>query len=223
MGSLERMRLGTRRQPGYGLVLLAIVLAIAILAAAGDVGAGYFLALSMLGAALVLALRMAQVSIVAQRWAAVIVGVAVLGAVATVMTSRSPTGFEDALILVLVGTTPVVLARRLVQNPELVGQPLMGALSVYLLIGLFFAYAFALTSALTGRPFFASTTDAGPADYLYFSFASLTTVGYGDFVARSTLGRMFSVSEALTGQAYLVTVVALLVGNLRRRTSNHDC
>ena len=222
MEALQRMRSGTRRQPGYGLVLLAIIVAITILAAAGDVGTGYFLALLVLGAALVLALRTAQVSVVTQRWAAVIVGVAVLGAAAAVITSRSLTGFEDALILVLVGATPVVLARRLVQNPEVAGQSLLGALSVYLLIGLFFAYVFALTTVPGGGPFFASPSDASTADYLYFSFVTLTTVGYGDFVARTTLGRMLSVSEALTGQAYLVTVVALLVGNLRRRRSNRD-
>jgi voltage-gated potassium channel Kch len=54
-----------------------------------------------------------------------------------------------------------------------------------------------------------------PNDFLYFSFATLTTVGYGDLVAATDLGRSLAVSEALIGQIYLVTVVALIVGNLR--------
>jgi hypothetical protein len=52
---------------------------------------------------------------------------------------------------------------------------------------------------------------------LYYSFTTLTTVGYGDFTARTNLGHTLSVSEALTGQIYLVTIVSLVVANLGRR------
>ena len=45
---------------------------------------------------------------------------------------------------------------------------------------------------------------------------TLTTVGYGDFTASTSVGRMIAVSEALTGQLYLVSAVALLVGNIGR-------
>jgi ion channel len=55
------------------------------------------------------------------------------------------------------------------------------------------------------------------ADFLYFSFATLTTTGYGDLVPGSNLARSLAILEALTGQIYLVTVVAVLVGNLMRR------
>ena len=49
---------------------------------------------------------------------------------------------------------------------------------------------------------------------LYFSFVTLTTVGYGDVLTRSDLGHTLAVTEALVGQIYLVTVVALLVSDL---------
>ena len=57
------------------------------------------------------------------------------------------------------------------------------------------------------------------ANCLYFSFTTLTTVGYGDLTAASNLGHTLAMSEALVGQIYLVTVVSLIVGNLglRRR------
>jgi hypothetical protein len=132
----------------------------------------------------------------------VLVGLALLSALAALLSSRDTTGFEDALILLLIGVTPVVLAGRLVRNPDVTAQSLLGALCVYLLIGLFFAFIFALTAGLTAAPFFASISTASPADYLYFSYVTLTTVGFGDFVARATLGRMLAVTEALIGQAY---------------------
>jgi hypothetical protein len=131
---------GAYRQPGYGLVLLAIVLAIVILVAAGDAALGRFLALVVLAAAMLLALRTAQVPDQMQRRAAILVGLAVMSALASLLTSRVAIGLENMLILVLVGITPIVLARRLVQNPEVTVQTLLGALSVYLLLGLFFAF-----------------------------------------------------------------------------------
>jgi voltage-gated potassium channel Kch len=51
-------------------------------------------------------------------------------------------------------------------------------------------------------------------DYIYFSFVTLTTVGYGDLTAAQSMGKMMAVSEALLGQLYLVGVVALLASNL---------
>ena len=51
---------------------------------------------------------------------------------------------------------------------------------------------------------------------MYFSYVTLTTVGFGDLTASTSAGRMIAVSEALSGQLYLVSAVALLVGNIGR-------
>jgi hypothetical protein len=67
-----------------------------------------------------------------------------------------------------------------------------------------------------GGPFFVTVAAPGAVDYLYFSYVTLTTVGYGDLTARGDAGRMLAVCEALLGQLYLVTVLALLVGNVGR-------
>jgi hypothetical protein len=64
--------------------------------------------------------------------------------------------------------------------------------------------------------FFAQTSAESGVDYVYFSFVTLTTVGYGDLTSRLDLGRMCSIFEALFGQLYLVSVVALLVSNVGR-------
>ena len=50
---------------------------------------------------------------------------------------------------------------------------------------------------------------------LYFSFTTLVTLGYGDYTAAGELGRTFAISEALIGQLYLVTVIALLISRIR--------
>ncbi|HUB75504.1 MAG TPA: potassium channel family protein, partial [Solirubrobacteraceae bacterium] len=54
---------------------------------------------------------------------------------------------------------------------------------------------------------------------IYFSFSTLTTTGYGDLTPALNVGRALSVLEMLTGQIYLVTVIGLLVANMRRRTA----
>ena len=74
-----------------------------------------------------------------------------------------------------------------------------------------------LYAAINGfgdSPFFVQTTRPTTANFLYFSFVTQTTVGYGDFTAAGGLGRTLAVLEALTGQLYLVTVIAVLVSRL---------
>jgi hypothetical protein len=122
----------------------------------------------------------------------------------------------------LVGATAVVVARRLVEHPTVNAATIAGAVCAYLLLGEFFAMIFGLLSTVESGRFFTSTGNPTTLDYVYFSYSTLATVGYGDLVAKTGLGRMLAVSEALTGQIYLVTVIAVIVGNLgrpgRRRT-----
>ena len=87
------------------------------------------------------------------------------------------------------------------------------------MLGLSYAYLYPVIGVLTNEPFFVQTSTPASIDYIYFSYVTLTTVGYGDFTAASSAGRMIAVSEALTGQLYLVSAVALLVGNIGRTIS----
>ena len=94
---------------------------------------------------------------------------------------------------------------------------MFGVLCIYLLIGMLFSSAYALVGDAQSEPFFGSGIDPDISDYLYFSFATMTTVGYGDLAAATDLGRSVAITEALIGQIYLVTVVAVIVGSLSRR------
>ena len=95
-------------------------------------------------------------------------------------------------------------------------EAVFGVLSVYLLLGMFFAFTYGAIDRLGEESFFAGGATATLSHCLYYSFATLTTVGYGDFTASSNLGHTLSVFEALLGQIYLVTVVSLIVANLGR-------
>jgi hypothetical protein len=218
----ERIRAPRRRPHGYGLVLLTITLAIVIASLSQAGPFSQWVSLLLIGVALLLALRTAEVHPRTQRLASVLIAIALV--VGLLSSLPLITIVAGSLILVigaaLIAATSIVLAARLVRNPEVTLQTIVGALCVYLLIGLFFSFVFSTTSLFTGVPFFTSIEAASSSDYLYFSFVTLATVGYGDLVARSNLGRMLAATEGLTGQLYLVTVVALLVSNLNRPGRN---
>ena len=74
---------------------------------------------------------------------------------------------------------------------------MFGVLCIYLLIGMVFSASFGLIQALSNENFFTDGRGV-TADFLYYSFSTLTTTGYGDLVAATSLGRSLSITEALT-------------------------
>jgi hypothetical protein len=84
------------------------------------------------------------------------------------------------------------------------------------LVGLLFSSAYSFMSAVQGGSIFAQVSQVTGVDTMYFSFITMTTVGYGDLTPVENLPRMIAVTEALIGQIYLVTAVGLLVGNMGR-------
>jgi hypothetical protein len=138
------------------------------------------------------------------------------------LTPRPTSAVGTATTALLLGTIPFVIGRRLLSHGRVTGATIAGALCIYLVVGLFFATLYGLISRLDAQPFFAGQRSANVVDYLYFSYVTLATVGYGDFTARGDLGRMLSVTEALTGQLYLVTVVAVVVSKFQGRRGSRD-
>jgi hypothetical protein len=84
-----------------------------------------------------------------------------------------------------------------------------------------FAFMFSVVDHLGSTPFFVHGAE-DQADFLYFSFTTITTTGYGDYVPATNLGHSLAITEALVGQIYLVTVVAVIVSNLRPRQRPGD-
>ena len=108
------------------------------------------------------------------------------------------------------------IARRLTLHAEISVLTVLGALSFYVLLGLSFSFAFECVGEFGSQPFFSSQEAETRSNYVYFSFVTMATVGYGDLTAQGGIGRALAVIEGLFGQIYLVTAVAALVGNLGR-------
>ncbi|HVM56670.1 MAG TPA: potassium channel family protein [Gaiellaceae bacterium] len=94
-------------------------------------------------------------------------------------------------------------------------QTVTGAVCIYLLIGFMFVFIYSAIASLGSGDLFAQGTDGTRGIRVYFSYVTLTTVGYGDYTMRTSAARMFAVLEMLMGQLYLVTVLALLVSRIR--------
>ena len=109
----------------------------------------------------------------------------------------------------LAAVAPVVVVRRLLKAERVSSQTLLGAVAAFLLIALLANYAFLTIDSIQSTPFFGSEQQS--TVFMYYSLVTITTLGYGDFSAATELGRFASTAEAITGQVYLVTVVATFV------------
>jgi len=127
-------------------------------------------------------------------------------------------GTDDtrACVIALAVCTLVLalFARELWRHPKVTASTVMGALCIYLLLGVVFALLYGFAADISGDPFFVQTAHPDASDYVYFSYVTMATVGYGDLTARGSPERMLAALEGLIGQLYLVTVVAVLVSNL---------
>jgi ion channel len=146
------------------------------------------------------------------------VGGAGIGAsiIIAVVQAGSTRGYLALTTLLLTLVTMGAVARRLWLHVEISVLTVLGAVCIYVLLGLFFAFVFAVVGDFGSQPFFASEEDGTRSDYMYFSFITLATVGYGDLTPQGGLGRALAVTEGLFGQIYLITAVAALVSNLGR-------
>jgi hypothetical protein len=138
-------------------------------------------------------------------------------AVRLVVGGNTLTGLVGLLSVTLVAATAAVIALGVFDQREVNPQSVLGAICIYLQIGMLFTFVYGAVAVLGSGAFFAQGTDATPAIRLYFSYVTLATLGYGDYTPGSDLGRTLAVLEALVGQLYLVTIVAVLVANLSGR------
>ena len=118
--------------------------------------------------------------------------------------SRSP--FDAVLLTIAAGA----ILRRVVLATDVEFRTILGAISVFTL-GLLFGYLFLALGRLYGGDVFQGVVDVQPRDYLFFGYTTLTTTGYGNLIPAGQVGQILAVLEMLTGQIFLVTLVARLV------------
>jgi drug/metabolite transporter (DMT)-like permease len=206
--------------PGYrfGLVLVLLLITFVFMASALQGAWVAVVATALQGLTVLAAFRASEVSRRLFRFAVFVVAVALLGALGSQFfdSSSDSKGAFYLLSALMVAAAPIAIARALWKRPVIDVHTVLGAICIYVLVGMMFAFTYATIDLLGSDPFFVQTNFATTADYLYFSFVTITTVGYGDFTAASGLGRALASLEALLGQVYLVTVVAAIVAGMTR-------
>ena len=131
------------------------------------------------------------------------------------LTGNVGSGIADLWTALVLLAAAVMIVRRVLAFGTVTLQSIYGALSAYLVLGFMFAAAFAAIYHLSGDKFFLPGETATTQTFQYFSYTTLTTLGYGDFTAAANDGRAVAVLEALTGQVFLATLVARLVAAFR--------
>lgn len=121
-------------------------------------------------------------------------------------------GTPSVAWVVLAALAPVFVVRRLLQHRRASASTLFGAVSAYILIAISFDFLFLTLEGYQSTPFFGTVEPT--STYMYYSLVTITTLGYGDFASVTELGRLMSTIEAVIGQVYLVTFVAMIVGLL---------
>jgi hypothetical protein len=210
----------------YGWLLASLVTSVAVQGAVEPSPVQQVVVSVLLAVNLLLAVVVAHVDRSVLRLAAVIALVGIVVSVVRAATDLFGEGEARAMNALVVVLGPPMVALGVMRSLRAMRtvrlEAVSGVLSLYIMLGLFFAFVYGAIDHLGGDPFFAGDTPATVARCVYFSFVTLATVGYGDITAASDLGHTLCVFEALIGQIYLVTVVSLIVSNLgRRETPTH--
>ncbi|MGN6176637.1 MAG: potassium channel family protein [Streptosporangiaceae bacterium] len=123
--------------------------------------------------------------------------------------------FTVSCLLYLIA--PFSIVRHLILRAQIDIETLLGAIAAYLLIGMFFAFAYRAAGEFGSVPFFGAAGHGSLTQDLFFSFVTMTTVGYGNLVPAANPGQTFAVLEAVTGQLFLVVAVGKIISGLQPR------
>ena len=205
-----------RDADSYGLVLLSIA-------------AAYVLAVSLTGtrahsiviliqiATVWFALRTARVHRTALRavdWLLVVAGVAAIAGLLVVPGAGEP-GVLLGVSCLLYLVAPLAIVRHVVIRRTVDLETVLGAIAAYLLVGMFFAFAYAWLGEVQSGAFFGSDGEGTLPECLFFSFTTITTVGFGNLVPGGNPGQTLAVFEAVVGQLFLVVALAKAVSAWR--------
>jgi Ion channel len=207
-----------RRHPGdrFGLLLLLLVISYVFSAFASGAWLSA-LQVALFAGVMLLAVRTGRVPRPAAQALVTFVLAGSAAAVTLALTSSPDVvigvvGLWKALLLLF---AVVIIVRRVLAEREVTIQSIYGAVSAYMIVGLMFASVYGAMYRFGGDAFFASGSPGNVNTFQYFSFTTLTTLGYGDFTAAENSGRAVAVLEALAGQIFLATLIARLVASFR--------
>ena len=206
------------------LVLTTIVLPVVTLSQAGRIALSLAFALMLIFGAFATIRHRAAICLV--------VGLTIATLVVDLMSELSPshgfTALDTALKVVCLSILFGMTLNRTLRPGRIDGYRVLGGIAGYLLIGLTWTFAYQLLvqqapSAIHFEPGVAESLPRQPNHLIYFSFTTLTTVGFGDVLPLTPAARALTVAEALVGQLYIAILIASLVGMaLQARSAEED-
>jgi hypothetical protein len=203
----------------FGLVLLLVLVTFVLTSLIGNSGWGAVLIMAATGATSIVALTSSQAAPHYVHIAIYVSAVSLLLSIVTAISGASlwlNLGSITQVTLLAVAMIAVLI--RVVTAAEVNVRTILGAISVYTVLGLLFGFAYEAIGRVQDTPFFQGTPQIHHGDYLFFSYTTLTTTGYGDLVPAGQPGEMIATFEMLMGQIFLVTLVAGLVAVWRPGT-----
>ncbi len=216
-------RRSARERPAYLRLLAGILISYALIIGFGDTGPGDALRMVLFGFLLWTALRLRGLS--RYRWwvfGATAVVLVATGWAAYAGSPRLASEVAGACTLVMISAVIVMIASHIVGLGAIDTRSVLGVLCIYLLLALFFAAVHQVLGAWSDPYLHGTASPASASDLLYFSVITMTTVGFGDITPASQVARAVTVTEALAGQLYLVSVVAATVANWRGRSTGRN-
>ena len=152
----------------------------------------------------------------------------VLAVIAAASDEQTFLNFASLVQICLLTVAMSAVLWRVVSSAEVGSRTILGAISVYTVLGILFTFVYGTIDRIQGGPFFEGIARPEGNDFIFFSYTTLTTTGYGNLVPGGQPGRMISGLEMMIGQIFLVTLVAGLVSlwrpgeALRRRRERRD-
>jgi Ion channel len=200
-----------RASDRYGLVLLLLLLTYVLASALPNTGWSQALLTATAAVTVIATLAASGTSARRRRLASFMAIVAVLISVIGAAVGGRTDGVPGVITSILLFVCLVAIVNRISKHTHVSSQTLLGAMCCYVLVGLVYTFIYAAIARIEGSSILSPGSQHSLSDYLFFSYTTLTTTGYGDLVPANGLGRALAMLEALMGQLFLVTVLARLV------------
>ncbi|HWC68394.1 MAG TPA: potassium channel family protein [Acidimicrobiales bacterium] len=201
----RNVRAGTRDR--FGLLLLLLVGSFLALGVSGDRWGRVVAGVLQLGA-LAVAFLATEVR-VDHRWLGLLALCGITAVVLAALSGEIPNGLAEVAAVIVLGAVLVAVLDRVLRHRRVTLQTLYGAMCAYILIGLMFGSVYRALDELADASLFGEPVDVSV--YSYFSFTTLTTLGFGDYTTVTDIGRRLTMLEAVMGQLFIATTLARLV------------
>jgi len=152
----------------------------------------------------------------------------ILVAVAAATDEETLLNVASLVQITLLAVAMAAVLGRVVASAAVDSRTILGAISIYAVLGVLFTFVYGTIDRIQSSPFFEGVAHPEGSDFIFFSYTTLTTTGYGNLVPAGQPGQMIAGLEMMIGQVFLVTLVAGLVSlwqpgaALRRRREQRN-